>query len=79
MAFEVPAMQNIARAPLFLDKALSGPPKLLRIAPIVTPTVFRQSQMSDQLAIGPVLKKQRNERGLSHRELGFKSRSKPAT
>jgi len=79
IAFEVPAMQKIARAVLYLDKAPSGPPKSLRIAPIVTPTVFRQSQMSDQLAIGPVSKKQRNERELLQRELGVKSRSKLAT
>jgi hypothetical protein len=74
LAFEVPVMQKIARAISYLDKDTSRPPKLLRIMPIVRPTVFRQSQSTDQLTIGPVSKRQRNERGLSQRELVFKPR-----
>jgi hypothetical protein len=74
MAFEVPAMQKIARAISYLYKAPSRPPKLLRIAPITKTTVFRQSPLSDQLTMGPVSKKQRNERGLSKSELVFKPR-----
>jgi hypothetical protein len=74
MALDVPAMQKIARAISYFDKDPSRPTKLLRIAPITKTTVFRQSQLSDQLTIGPVSKKQRNERGLSKRELVFKPR-----
>jgi hypothetical protein len=74
MAFDVPAMQRIARAISYHDKDPRRPTKLLRIAPIVRPTVFRQSQLSNQLTIGPVLKKQRTESGLSQSELVFKSR-----
>jgi hypothetical protein len=74
MAFEVPAIQRIARASSYLDKEPSRPAKLLHLAPIVRPTVFRRSQLGDQLTIGPVSKKQRNERGLSQRELVFKRR-----
>ena len=73
MAFEVPAMQKIAQAISYLDREPIRPTKL-RLAPIVRPTVFRQSQLSDQLTIGPVSKKQGNERGLSQRELVFKPR-----
>ena len=74
MAFEVPAMQKIAQAISYLDKEPIRPTKLLRLAPIVRPTVFRQSQLSDQLTIGPVSKKQGNERGLSQTELVVKPR-----
>jgi len=74
MAFDLPAMQKIARAISYLEKDPSQPPKLLRIAPIVRPTVFRQSRLSDQLAIGPISKKQHNEMGLSQRKLVFKPR-----
>jgi hypothetical protein len=74
MAFEVPAMQKIAQAISYLDKEPIRPTKLLRLAPIVKPTVFRQSQLSDPLTIGPVSKKQGNERGLSQTELVFKPR-----
>jgi hypothetical protein len=74
LAFEVPVMQKTARAISYLDKEPSRLPKLLRIAPIVRPTVFRQSQSTDQLTIGPVSKRQRNERGIPQRELVFKPR-----
>jgi hypothetical protein len=74
MAFEVPAMQKIARAISYLDKDPSRPRKVQRIAPIVRPTVFRRSQSSDQLTIDPGSKKQSNERELSQRELVFKPR-----
>jgi len=66
MAFELPAMKKIARTIAYHEKGSSRPTKLLRIAPIVRPTVFRHSQTTDQLTIGPVSKKQRNERGLLH-------------
>jgi hypothetical protein len=72
MAFEVPAIQRIAWAISFLDKELSRPTNLLRLAHIVRPTVFRRSQLSDQLTIGPVSKKERKEKGLSQGELVFK-------
>jgi hypothetical protein len=65
MAFELPAMQKIARAISYPDKNPSRPTELLRIAPIARTTVFRQSQLSSQLTIGPVSKEKRNERGLS--------------
>jgi hypothetical protein len=74
LAFEVPVMQKIARAISYLDKDPSRSAKLLRLAPIVRPTVFRQSQLSDQLTIGPVSKRQRSERGLSQTDLVFKPR-----
>jgi hypothetical protein len=74
MAFELPAMQKIARAISYLDRDPSRPTQLLRIAPIVWPTVFRRSQLSDQLTIGPASKKQHDEPGLSQRELVFKPR-----
>jgi len=74
MAFEVPAMQKIVRAISYLGKDSSRPPKLPRIAPIVQPTVFRQSQSTDQLTIDAVAKKQRDDRALSARELVFKPR-----
>ncbi len=74
MAFDVPAMQKIARTISYLDKDSSRPTKLLRIAPIVRPTVFRRSQSSDQLTTDPGSKKQSNERELSQRELVFKPR-----
>jgi hypothetical protein len=74
MASEVPAVQKIAQAISYLDREPIRPTKQLRLAPIVRPTVFRQSQLSDQLTIGPVSKKQGTERGLSHRELVFKPR-----
>jgi hypothetical protein len=79
MAFDVPAMQKIARAISYLDEDPRRPTKPLPIAPLIRPTVFRHSQLTDQLTIGSVSKKQRNEGGLSQRALGFKSRSKPAT
>jgi len=56
MALEVPGMQKFARAISYLDTDPTPPPKALRIAPIVRPTVFRQSQLSDQLTIRPVSK-----------------------
>jgi len=57
LAFEVPVMQKIARAISYLDKDRSRPTNLLRIAPIVRPTVFRQSQSTDQLTIDPASEK----------------------
>jgi hypothetical protein len=65
MALEVPGMQKAARAISYLDTDPSRPPKALHVAPIVRPTVFRQSQLSNELSQGQVLKKQRNEVGLS--------------
>jgi hypothetical protein len=65
IAFDVPAMQKIARAISYPDKDPRRPTKLLRIASIVRSTVFRQSQWSNELSLGQVLKKQRNEVGLS--------------
>jgi hypothetical protein len=65
MAFDVPAMQKIARAISYPDKDPRRPAEPLRIAPVATTTVFRQSQLSNQLSQGQVLKKQRNEVGLS--------------
>jgi len=79
MAFDVPAMLKIARAISYLDEDPSRPTKPLPIAPLIRPTVFRHSQLIDQLKIGPVSKEQRNESGLSQKEPVFKSRSKPAT
>ena len=73
ITFDVPAIQKIARTISYLDEDSSRPTKPLRIGPIARPTVFRQSQLSSQLTIGPVSKKERNERGLSQRELTFKS------
>jgi hypothetical protein len=58
MALEVPGMQKAARAISYLDTDPSRPPKALHVAPIVRPTVFRQSQLSDQLTIRPVSKTQ---------------------
>ena len=73
ITFDVPAIQKIARTISYLDEDSSRPTKPLRIGPIARPTVFRQSQLSSQLTTGPVSKKERNERGLSQRELTFKS------
>jgi hypothetical protein len=72
MAFDVPSMQKIARAISYPDVDHSRPTKLRRIAPIASTTVFRRSQLSNQLMLGPVLKKQRNEVELSQRELALR-------
>jgi len=74
MALEVPAMQKLARKITYPHKESGRPLKLLRIAAVIRPTVFQQSQLSDHLTIGAVEKKQRNPRGLSQRELVFKPR-----
>ena len=73
IAFDLPAIQKIARTISYLDEDSSRPTQPLRIGPIARPTVFRQSQLSSQLTTGPVSKKERNERGLSQRQLTFKS------
>jgi hypothetical protein len=73
IAFDLPAIQKIAQTISYLDKDSSRPPKPLRIEPIARPTVFRQSQLGSQLTTGPVSKKERNKRGLSQKELTFKS------
>jgi hypothetical protein len=63
MAFEVPAMLRVAWAMADFDKDPSRLANPLRLPPIVKPTVFRQSQLSDQLTIGPVSSKQNKETG----------------